>query len=46
MSDNTPTIHCINEMRISHSLERHQHVLKIWEWEIIRKNHLSAAKSF
>ena len=43
MSDNTTTFHCINEMSTSHSMECHHQVLKIWEWAIIHKNHLSAA---
>ena len=43
MSDNTTAIHCINKMGTSHSMECHHQVLKIWEWEIIHKNHLSAA---
>ena len=43
MSDNTTAIHCINKMGTSHSMECHHEVLKIWEWAIIYKNHLSAA---
>ena len=43
MSDNTTAIHCINKMGASHSMECHHEVLKIWEWAIIHKNHLSAA---
>ena len=43
MSDNTTAIHCINKMGTSHSMECHPEVLKIWEWAIIYKNHLSAA---
>ena len=43
MSDNTTAIHCINKMGTSHSVECHHQVLKIWEWAIIKKNHLSAA---
>ena len=43
MSDNTTAIHCINKMGTSHSMECHHQVLKIWEWAIIHKNHLSAA---
>ena len=42
MSDNTAAIHCINKMGTSHSMECHHKVLKIWEWAIIYKNHLSA----
>ena len=42
MSDNTTAIHCINKMGTSHSMECHHEVLKIWEWAIIYKNHLSA----
>ena len=30
-------------MGTSHSMECHHQVLKIWEWAIIHKNHLSAA---
>ena len=30
-------------MGTSHSMECHHEVLKIWEWEIIYKNYLSAA---
>ena len=41
--DNTTAIHCINKMGTSHSMECHHQVLKIWEWAIINKNHLSAA---
>ena len=43
MSVNTTAIHCINKMGASHSMECHHEVLKIWEWAIIYKNHLSAA---
>ena len=43
MSDNTAAIHFINKMGTSHSMECHHEVLKIWEWAIIYKNHLSAA---
>ena len=43
MSDDTTAICCINKMGILNSVECHHQVLKIWEWEIIRKNHLSAA---
>ena len=43
MSGNTTAIHCINKMGTPHSMECHQKVLKIWEWAIIYKNHLSAA---
>ena len=43
LSDNTTAIHCINKMGTSHSMECHHQVLKIWEWAIIHKNHLSAA---
>ena len=43
MSDNTTAIHCINKMGTSHLMECHQQVLKIWEREIINKNHLSVA---
>ena len=43
MSDNTTAIQCINKMGTSHSIESHHEVLKIWEWAIIYKNHLSAA---
>ena len=43
MSDNTTAIYCINKMGTSHSMECHYEVLKIWEWVIIDKNHLSAA---
>ena len=43
MSDNTTAIHCINKMGTSHSMGCHHEVLKIWEWTIIYKNHLSAA---
>ena len=41
MSDTA--IHCINKMGTSHSMECHHEVLKIWEWAIVYKNHLSAA---
>ena len=34
MSDNATTIHCINKMGISHSMDCHHEVLKIWEWAI------------
>ena len=43
MSGNTTAIHCSNKMETSHSMECHHEVLKIWEWAIIYKNHLSAA---
>ena len=43
MSDNTTAIHCIKKMGSSHSVEYHPEVLKIWEWAIIYKNHLSTA---
>ena len=43
ISDNTTAIHYINKMGASHSMECHHQVLKIWEWAIIHKNHLSAA---
>ena len=43
MSDNTTAIHCINRMGTSHSMECHHQVLKILEWAIIHKNHLSVA---
>ena len=44
MSDNTTAItNSINKMGTSHSMECHHEVLKIWEWAIIYKNHLSAA---
>ena len=43
MSDNTTAIHCINKMGTSHSMECHQQVLKILEWAISHKNHLSVA---
>ena len=43
MSDNTTTIHCISKMGASHSMECHHEVLKICEWAIIYKIHLSAA---
>ena len=43
MSDNTTAIHCINKMGTSNSMECHHEVLKIWEWEIIYKNHLLSA---
>ena len=43
ISDNTTAIHCINKMGTLHSMEYHHQVLKIWEWAIIHKNHLSAA---
>ena len=43
MYDNTTAIHCINKMGTSHSIECHHQSLKIWEWAIIHKNHLSAA---
>ena len=43
MSVNTTAIHCINKMGTSHSMECHHQLLKIWEWAIINKNHLSAA---
>ena len=42
MSDNTAAIHCIKKIGTSHSTECHHQVLKIWEWVIIYKNHLSA----
>ena len=41
--ENTTAIQCINKMGISRSMERHHQLLKIWEWEITHKNHLSAA---
>ena len=31
-------------MGTSHSMECHHQVLKIWEWAIIKKNHLAAAE--
>ena len=43
MSGNTTAILCINKMGASHSMECHHKVLKISEWAIIHKNHLSAA---
>ena len=43
MPDNTTTIHCINKLGTSHSMECYHQVLKIWEWAIIHKNQLSAA---
>ena len=43
MSDNTTAIHCIIKTGTSHSMECHHQGLKIWEWAIIHKNHLSAA---
>ena len=43
MSNNTNAIHCTSKMGISHSMECHHQVLKVWEWTIILKNHLSAA---
>ena len=44
MPDNNTAIHYINKLRISHCMECHHHVLKIWKWAIIHKNHLSAAR--
>ena len=43
MPDNKTAINYINKLRISHCMECHHHVLKIWKWAIIHKNHLSAA---
>ena len=43
MSDNITSIDYINKMGATHSKEFLEQVLKIWEWAIIHKNHLSAA---
>ena len=44
MSDKTTAIHCINKMETSHSMTCRHQFLKIWEWAIIHKNHLSVAQ--
>ena len=41
-SGNTTAINSISKMGTSHSMKCHHQVLKIWEWAIIHKNHLTS----